>query len=131
MHAGEAMQRLRYAGPIQCQNSSFPVVLLGRTKLRAASRLQRLTFSKQASRPSRQQRQRCQPCRATLTFSDSSGENGAGLHFGKKRGPIDDRYIVGLLMQQRKHLFLAGIALASMLLALAAQFSADPQHMRI
>ena len=39
----------------------------------------------------------CGPCRI-----------GAGLHFGKTRGPLDDRYIIGLLLQQRKHLFLAG-----------------------
>lgn len=35
--------------------------------------------------------------------------NGAGLHFAKTRGPLDDRYIIGLLLQQRKHLFLAGM----------------------
>ncbi len=34
---------------------------------------------------------------------------GAGLHFAKTRGPLDDRYIIGLLLQQRKHLFLAGM----------------------
>lgn len=35
--------------------------------------------------------------------------NGAGLHFGKTRGPLDDKYILGLLLQQRKHLLLAGM----------------------
>lgn len=75
MQAGYAHTALQQPVTRRCQPSRITSATTANVaSLRPAHRTQRQALSKQAGRAWRQQRQRCQPCTANLTFSDSSSE---------------------------------------------------------